>query len=132
MKTNAASIELQNRFLRIEDAPAFGKGLLSTEQEKTFCILAHLFPIIIYPLKRKDSPVVAAHAKESLNFCISLILCLFTLGIVGGFLGTAGAIVVSLVSTFASLAALVLVVIAIIQSTKGKILRYPLNFRLIK
>jgi uncharacterized protein len=132
MKTITNPLELQSRFLHTEDAPAFGQGKLTASQEQTFIILGHLFPLIIYPLKRNDSPVVAAHAKETLNFCISLFLCLFPLGIVGGLLGTVGAIVVSLVSTVASFGALALVVIAILQGRNGRILRYPLNFRLIK
>lgn len=132
MKATANPLEIQSRLLTIEDAPAFGQGKLTESQEQTFIILGHLFPLIVYPLKRNDSPVVAAHSKETLNFCISLMICLFPLGIVGGLLGTVGAIVVSLVSTVASFAALALVVIAILQGRNGKILRYPLNFRLIK
>lgn len=132
MKAIANPLEVQSRFLAIEDAPAFGQGRLTESQEQTFIILGHLFPLIIYPLKRNDSPVVAAHSKETLNFCISLMICLFPLGIVGGLLGTPGAIAVSLISTVASLAAVVLVVIAILQGRQGKLLRYPLNFRLIK
>ncbi len=121
-----------SRFIRLETAPAFGLGKLDASSDQTFCLLAHLFPLIIFPWKRHDSPAVAAHAKEALNFGLTLMICLFPLGLIAGALGTFVALIVSLLSTVVSLAALGLVIYAIIQSRQGKLLRYPFNFRLIK
>lgn len=121
-----------NSLLKIEDAPAAGQGSLPVESERTWVILAHLFPIIAWPLKRQASPAVDAHGKETLNFCITLFICMFGLGLVGGMLGSVVGTVVSLLSSLVSLAAFGLVIYNIILSGKGKLLRYPLNFRLIK
>lgn len=129
--TPPASSALSN-LIRLEPAPAFGQGKLSVEQDQTMCLLAHLFPVIIYPLKKNDSPAVAAHGKEALNFGITLFICLFPLSFIAGFLGTFIALLFSLVSMVVSLAALGLVIYAMIQSRQGKLLRYPVNFRLLK
>ena len=60
------------------------------------------------------------------------IIAWIVLGLIAGALGTVVALIVSLLSTVVSLAALGLVILAILQSRRGKLLRYPFNFRLIK
>ena len=92
-----------------------------------FYFLGHLLgPLIVWLVKRGDSPEVDAHGKESLNFQISMLiydaiaalLCIVLIGI---------PILIALwvLNT-------VLVIIASIQASEGKFYRYPITIRLIK
>jgi uncharacterized protein len=92
-----------------------------------FHFLGHLLgPLIVWLVKRGDSPEVDTHGKESLNFQISMliydaiaaILCIVLIGI---------PILIALwvLNT-------VLVIIASIQASEGKFYRYPITIRLIK
>lgn len=131
---NTVILDPSNRLpIQIEAAPAFGQGSMSVTNERTFVLLAHLFPLIIWPWKRKESPAVDAHGKEALNMGITLMLVMFPLGIITGLVGSAGiAAMVSIVTSLMSLAVLLLVVIAAVKAQTGWLLRYPGNFRLIK
>ena len=91
-----------------------------------FHFLGHLLgPLIVWLVKRGESPEIDAHGKESLNFQISMliydavaaILCVVLIGI---------PILIALwiLNT-------VLVIIASIQASEGKFYRYPLTIRLI-
>ena len=84
-----------------------------------------LGPLIVWLIKRADSPEIDAHGKEALNFQISMliysivagILCLILIG-------------------FALLAILhvlnvVFVIIAAVRASDGQMYRYPLTLRLI-
>jgi len=112
-----------------------GKGVqpdyVPTSDEKTMAILAHvltlvapiLAPLIIYLIKKDESRYIAYHAKESLNFQITLmiaVLCLLVT-IVGIFL-----------IFFIAIAGLVLVIIATIRASEGILYKYPVSLRLIK
>ncbi len=121
-----------NGILRIENGPALGGGSLPAESDRTWVILAQLFPIIAWPLKRHASPAVDAYGKETLNFCITNFICMFVGGFIAGFLGSVVAGAFSLLSSLVSLAVFGLVIYSIILSGQGKLLRYPLNFRFIK
>ena len=92
-----------------------------------FHFLGHILgPLVVWLMKRGDSPEIDAHGKESLNFQISMliydaiaaILCFILIGI---------PILIALwvLNT-------VLVIIASIQASRGKFYRYPLTIRLIK
>src|SRR2546430_17530446 len=92
-----------------------------------FHFLGHLLgPLIVWLVKRGDSPEIDANGKESLNFQISMliydaiaaILCIVLIGI---------PILIGLwiLNT-------VLVIIASIQASEGKFYRYPITIRLIK
>ena len=108
---------------------------------RTWCVLCHaaallglffhflgyiLGPLIVWLVKRGDSPEVDAHGKESLNFQISMliydaiaaILCVV-------FIGIPILIALWVLNT-------VLVIIASIQASEGKFYRYPITIRLIK
>jgi len=105
--------------------------LVPTQDEKTMALLSHvltlvapfLAPLIIYLLKKDESAFVAAHAKESLNFQITVLIVVFGLmiTIIGLFL-----------IWIVGLAALVFVIIATIRASEGKLYRYPFSLRLIK
>lgn len=102
-----------------------------TSDEKTLALLAHvltfifplLAPLIIYLIKKDDSTFVASHARESLNFQITLIIVCFVLfiTIVGIFLLW----IVGIIWT-------ILVIVATVRASEGKLYKYPLSIRLIK
>ena len=85
-----------------------------------------LGPLIVWLVKRNDSPEIDQHGKESLNFQISMliynviagVLCLVLIGFV--------------ILAILHILNLVLVIIASIQASEGKLYRYPLAIRLIK
>jgi uncharacterized protein len=91
-----------------------------------FHFLGHLVgPLVVWLIKRADSPEIDAAGKESLNFQISMliydviagILCLVLIGI---------PILIALwiLNT-------VLVIIASVKTSQGEFYRYPFTIRLI-
>jgi uncharacterized protein len=131
MKTFSMPAPLQ-QLLKQEDAPAFGSGPMAARDERTFVILAQLFPLIVWPWKRRQSPAVDAQGKEAFNFGITLFIGMFAMGVVGALTGRVGTLLVAFVTPLISFAALLLVIMAVVAATKGKLLRYPINLRLIK
>ena len=85
-----------------------------------------LGPLILWLIKRDDSPELDAHGKEAVNFQISMLIynaiaAVFCLVLVG----------------FIFLAILwilnaILVIIAAIQASDGKFYRYPMTIRFIQ
>ena len=118
--------------LTLEDAPAFGAGSMPAKDENLFVMLAHLFPLIVWPWKRKTSPAVDAHGKEALNFAITAMIVIWPIGIIGSLFGVTIAGILSLGVSILSLGLLALVVFGALQARSGKLLRYPVNFRFIK
>ena len=114
---------------------------MSSRGVRTWCVLAHasallgfvvpyifhiLGPLIVWLAKRRDSAEIDAHAKESLNFQISMLiynliaglLCLILIGFV-----------LLVILHFINL---VLVIVASIRANEGKLYRYPVTIRLIR
>jgi uncharacterized protein len=116
-----------NSFLGKEEAAPY----VPTSDERTMAILAHVLtlffwiipPLIIYLLKKDESKFVAEHAKESMNFQItmSIVVIILFITIIGIFLLWVIGIIV-----------LVLVIVATIKASASKMYRYPLTIRLIK
>jgi uncharacterized protein len=88
--------------------------------------LGHLLgPLIVWLVKRGDSPEIDAHGKESLNFQLSMliydaiaaILCIILIGI-------PILIALWLMNT-------VFVIIASIRASEGKFYRYPITIRFL-
>lgn len=112
---------------------------LSPQDERTWAMLAHLLaligtviplanviaPLVIWQVYKDRSPYVTYHAKESLNFQITVAI--------------AGAIcfilIFVLIGIFliwiVGLAALILTVIAGIRANNGENYRYPFSLRLV-
>jgi uncharacterized Tic20 family protein len=120
-------MEQHNPYLGQEEVPLFAP----TSDEKTMAILAHVLtlavgfiaPLVIYLLKKDESTYVTAHAKESLNFQITLFIVVIILVVT-----VIGVLLLWVVGIFA----LVLVIVATIKANDGKLYKYPLNIRLIK
>lgn len=111
-----------------EFAPAFGSGTMPVAQERTFVMLVHLFPLIIWFWKRAESPAVDAHGKEAMNFGITALAGIWTLGFLTQFLPS----LITLLIGLACLGVPTLVIHAMLQAREGKLPRYPVNFRLFK
>jgi uncharacterized Tic20 family protein len=112
-----------------------------TENERTWGMLAHLsalaglvlplFGIVLGPLAvwvthRDGSEFVVGHAREALNFNLSVLLgalaCLLLMLVFVGFL----------LGTALFIAWLVLTLIAAIRASEGRTYRYPFSLRLVK
>jgi len=105
-----------------------------TSDEKLWIVLCHLsmfiglpflLPLVVYLVKRGESPVVAEHAAEVLNFHISIILysllCIPLIFILIGFLLLFG------LSIFSAICA----IIAAVTASEGGFYRYPITIRFI-
>src|SRR5678816_1286238 len=113
-----------NSYLGTDETPA----IPPTSDEKTLALLSHvltfifplLAPLIIYLVKKDESSFIAYHAKESLNFQITLIIICFVLAItiVGLFLIWIVVII-----------GYILVIIATIRASEGKLYKYPFAIR---
>jgi len=83
-------------------------------------------PLAVWLARRDNSTFVAAHAKEALNFNISVLLaalaCLLLMLVFVGFL----------LGTALFVAWLVLTLIAAIRASEGLAYRYPISLRLVK
>jgi uncharacterized protein len=119
-----------NSFLGAEEQPLVAPN----SDERTLAILSHVLtifvgfiaPLVIYLIKNRESQFVSDHAKESLNFQITVTIGYFigvlTLILLVGFLIL---IVLGLVHV-------ILVIVATIRASEGKLYRYPFCIRLIK
>lgn len=102
-----------------------------TGDEKNLAILSHILtfvapilaPLIIYLIKKDESRYVAYHAKESLNFQITLMIVVLILLV---------SIIGILFLWVVGIAAFVLVIIATIRASEGVLYKYPFTIRLIK
>jgi uncharacterized Tic20 family protein len=82
-------------------------------------------PLIVWLVKRGDSPEIDAHGKESINFqlsmlvysIISAILCLILIGFV--------------LLAILHIVNVVLVIIASIRASEGKFYHYPITIRFL-
>ena len=106
----------------------------SLSDEKTMALLAHLLgiftgfvgPLVIWLVKKDQSPFVERHAREALNFQITAALA----AIVGVILSL---IIIGIFILMAvGIAVLVFCILATLAASKGNEYRYPLTLRLIK
>ncbi len=117
----------KNTYLGTEFQP----DILPTSDEKTMSILSHVLtlvagfiaPLIVYLIKKDQSTFIAYHARESLNFQITVLVIIIILAIT-----VIGILLIWLVG----LIALVFVIIATIKASEGNLYRYPFTFRFIK
>ena len=127
MKTTAMDQQTSNTLLGTETQPPY----IPTSDEKTMGLLAHVItivssflgPLIIYLIKKDESAFVAYHAKESLNFQITVFLVCIVLIIT---------VIGILLLWIVGLLSFILVIVATVRASEGKIYRYPFCIRLIK
>ncbi len=90
-------------------------------------VVGHIFgPLIVWLLKRNESPEIDAHGKESLNFQLSMLIYNVIAGILVIVLIGIPLLILLYVLN------IVFVIIASIQAGEGKLYRYPMAIRFIK
>ncbi len=113
----------------------------STPDERNIALLAHLgtffggfiVPLVIWLVKKDESKYISEHAKESLNFQVSLII--YLVGSVFVFLISFlvfGIFLIMMVAIGISILSLVATIIASINASQGKFFKYPLTIRFFK
>ncbi len=122
------------------EGPASQGGGMNAADEKNWAIFTHLSalaglvipfgsviaPLVMWLIKREQSPLVDAHGKNALNFQISVaiygIVCfLLAFVVIGLFLG------IGLLIFW-----IAMVIIATIKASNGELFEYPLTIKLIK
>jgi uncharacterized Tic20 family protein len=85
-----------------------------------------LGPLVVWALKRDDSPFIDAQGKEALNFQLTMFLAfVVSMVLVVVFVGL-------LLAAALAVAEVILIVIAAVKVTEGVDYRYPVNIRFIK
>lgn len=115
---------------------------MEQKQERTYAMFCHLgalaglilpvplaniiVPLILWLIKKEESPLICAEGKKSLNFQISTTIYAIAAGILIfvliGFLLLPAVIIFSIV----------MVIIASVKISKGEEFKYPLTLQLIK
>ena len=116
--------------------------LIPTQDEKNIALLAHagtfiggfIVPLVIWLVKKDESEYIGEHAKQSLNFQISMLI--YAIG--GTFISFIfmiifiGWILMFFVLIGISILALVTTILASINASQGKHYNYPLSIPFIK
>ena len=116
------------------------ESLPSTKDDRLWGMLAHLStlsgfiipfgsvlgPLIIWLVKKEDSPFIDQHGKEALNFNISIFIYALVSAIL--MLVLIGFLLVLCVVIFW----IVFSIIAAIRANEGKLYQYPLTIRFVK
>lgn len=105
-----------------------------TQDEKNIALLCHIgtffggiiVPLVVWLLKNDQSEFVAHHAKESMNFQISVLLYIvistvFMIVVIGFFMILA-----------IGLVAIIMIILAAISASSGNYYRYPMTIRFLK
>ncbi len=119
---------------------------LSESDTKLWATLAHLgfviggfiTPLVIWMVQKDKSEFVETHAKEALNFQLT-VMAAFLGGFILMFLGFAlgplvivTTILMVIVFLVAGIGSLILGIMALLEANKGNHYRYPINIRFIK
>ena len=89
-------------------------------------LISFIFPLVVYLVTRGDSPYITHHAKEALNFHLSLLvyglvcvpLCLIFIGI---------PLLIAL-----AIVGLVCSIVAAVKATQGVYYEYPVTIRFVR
>ena len=113
------------------------RGTLSATDEKTMGMLVHLLggityilgPLLIWLIKKDESPFVQDQGKEAINFQITVIIALAVASVTG--LIPIGGCVAPLLWPVVVVGNLILAILGGLEANKGIIYRYPFCLRLI-
>ncbi|MCW3093374.1 MAG: hypothetical protein JWP81_4443 [Ferruginibacter sp.] len=105
--------------------------LVPTSDEKLMAVLSHaltlacgfIAPLIIYLVKKDESSFITQHAKESLNFQITVLIVMICLFVT---------IIGILLMWIVGILSLALVIVASIKASEGKLYKYPFSLKLIR
>ena len=122
------------------DAYPYGQPPAPTADERSMAMLCHLPPIVtgflgplvIWLVKKDQSPFVNHHGRESLNFQITLFLVLMVLaGLTLILMFILIGLLLLPVLILVPIAAIVLQILACVAADKGQWYRYPCCLRLV-
>ena len=116
---------------------ALGQGKLQEADEKMMGMLAHILgavasflgPLIIWLIKKDESPFVDDQGKEALNFQITIVIGYVASGILG-LVPVIGCLTVILIPALA-VTSLIFGILGGLEANKGVAYRYPFALRLI-
>jgi len=114
-----------------------GQGKLGESDEKTMGMLSHILgavtsfvgPLIIWMIKKDESPFVNDQGKEALNFQITVVIG-YVVAMILTFVPLVGCVTVILFPAL-GIASLVFGILGGLDANKGKPYRYPFALRLI-
>lgn len=113
-----------------DDSPAVDGVSTDSKNIAVLCNVLTIFfgfiPGLIFFLLKTDDEFVRSHAKESLNFCITMFI-----GYVIAFVLTF-VVIGALLFRVLGIAWFVLLIIASVKASKGEEYRYPLTWRVLK
>ncbi len=101
--------------------------------DKTLAIIAHLLPfvagfigpLVLYLIKKDESPYVRHHAAEALNFQLTVMIAMIVSFIL--ILVLVGILMIMVVG----IGALVLSIVAAVAASRGEWYRYPMTIRFV-
>lgn len=104
---------------------------VSTGDERLWSVLSHVSifvfavfgPLIVWMVRKDDSPFVSDHAKEALNFQLTVLIANMVLAFT--------CVLLPLVFVV-SIAAWVYAILAAVEANNGRIYRYPYTFRMVQ
>ena len=119
----------------MSDAPTLPPVPAASGDDKLWAVLCHLsvlfgvgllLPLVVWLVKKDESPVVAAHAREAMNFHISLYLYGFISAVLIFF--CIGYFLLLGLALFG----LICAILAAMEASKGGFFRYPLTIPIIR
>jgi len=116
---------------------ALGQGKLGESDEKTMGMLSHILgavtsfvgPLIIWMIKKDESPFVNDQGKEALNFQITVVIA-YVVSIIMSFIPVVQCVAFVFYPAV-WVASLVFSILGGLEANKGKAYRYPFALRLI-
>ena len=110
------------------------------QDSKTMGMLAHLLgiftnwigPLIIWLIKKDQSPFVNDQGKEALNWQLTVFIAYFVLSVVRAFMPALVGCVLTLLLLGAWIVNVIFVIQGAMAASKGVAYRYPIALRLIK
>ncbi len=121
----------------------------ATSDERSFSLLMHLsllghiivpyfaiaIPIVMYLVKKGQSPFIDDHAKESINFQLTLLIYSILLPVLAALIGalTCGVGLVLIIPALFGpyILGLIGMVMATMAANRGEFFRYPMSFRFL-
>ncbi|MFC7329619.1 DUF4870 domain-containing protein [Marinactinospora rubrisoli] len=89
-------------------------------------ILGFVAPLIVFIMKKDESPWVRAHAVEALNFQITMAIGL----VVSGFLMIVFIGILTFLAVYVAI--IVFAIMATMAANRGELYRYPMSIRMVK
>lgn len=108
-----------------EPVPSESRGWATAAHLIPLIGLGFIAPLVIWLMKRDEDPFVEYHAREALNFQITMII--YVLGSIALLAVLIGFVLLPVVMVFA----LVVMIIAGVKAANGEFYRYPLTLRFV-